>query len=106
MSEMLHPLYLMLYFFFFSSRRRHTSCALVTVVQTCALPIWITSPVASESRPQAKEKEDYLQDVLLRVMPSGGCIERVPKAPGMFDEGISDRLRQVDRNGIADDPAQ
>src|SRR3546814_4101427 len=33
-------------FFFFSSRRRHTRCALVTGVQTCALPIlaalWIT----------------------------------------------------------------
>src|SRR3546814_5421098 len=27
--------------FFFSSRRRHTRCALVTGVQTCALPIWI-----------------------------------------------------------------
>src|SRR3546814_1459135 len=27
------------FFFFFSSRRRHTSCALVTGVQTCALPI-------------------------------------------------------------------
>src|SRR3546814_4644888 len=26
-------------FFFFSSRRLHTSCALVTGVQTCALPI-------------------------------------------------------------------
>src|SRR3546814_10107267 len=25
--------------FFFSSRRRHTRCALVTGVQTCALPI-------------------------------------------------------------------
>src|SRR3546814_3494688 len=25
---------------FFSSRRRHTICALVTGVQTCALPIW------------------------------------------------------------------
>src|SRR3546814_8171056 len=25
---------------FFSSRRRHTRCALVTGVQTCALPIW------------------------------------------------------------------
>src|SRR3546814_9258266 len=25
--------------FFFSSRRRHTGCALVTGVQTCALPI-------------------------------------------------------------------
>src|SRR3546814_4970342 len=29
----------MLVFFFFSSRRRHTICALVTGVQTCALPI-------------------------------------------------------------------
>src|SRR3546814_6704565 len=29
-------------FFFFSSRRRHTSCALVTGVQTCALPICLT----------------------------------------------------------------
>src|SRR3546814_1930362 len=28
-----------MFFFFFSSRRRHTSCALVTGVQTCALPI-------------------------------------------------------------------
>src|SRR3546814_10377324 len=27
------------YIFFFSSRRRHTICALVTGVQTCALPI-------------------------------------------------------------------
>src|SRR3546814_1388393 len=27
------------YCFVFSSRRRHTSCALVTGVQTCALPI-------------------------------------------------------------------
>src|SRR3546814_5809987 len=27
------------WFFFFSRRRRHTRCALVTGVQTCALPI-------------------------------------------------------------------
>src|SRR3546814_19227867 len=27
------------FYFFFSSRRRHTRCALVTGVQTCALPI-------------------------------------------------------------------
>src|SRR3546814_5840919 len=27
-------------FFFFASRRRHTRCALVTGVQTCALPIF------------------------------------------------------------------
>src|SRR3546814_10847212 len=30
-------------FFFFSSRRRHTRCALVTGVQTCALPISLGS---------------------------------------------------------------
>src|SRR3546814_9051077 len=30
---------MMFFFFFFSSRRRHTRCALVTGVQTCALPI-------------------------------------------------------------------
>src|SRR3546814_1775557 len=28
-----------MFFIFFSSRRRHTRCALVTGVQTCALPI-------------------------------------------------------------------
>src|SRR3546814_5687393 len=32
-------LFLCFVFFFFSSRRRHTRCALVTGVQTCALPI-------------------------------------------------------------------
>src|SRR3546814_10783861 len=43
--------------FFFSSRRRHTRCALVTGVQTCALPIsgavdvvHATAHVASASR--------------------------------------------------------
>src|SRR3546814_15345290 len=30
---------MLFFFFFFSSRRRHTRCALVTGVQTCALPI-------------------------------------------------------------------
>src|SRR3546814_7923880 len=34
-------------FFFFSSRRRHTRCALVTGVQTCALPIYALKVRAS-----------------------------------------------------------
>src|SRR3546814_4788118 len=43
---------------FFSSRRRHTSCALVTGVQTCALPIY------REDREQAGEdRERSRQDV-------------------------------------------
>src|SRR3546814_3251440 len=33
----------LVYLLFFSSRRRHTRCALVTGVQTCALPIYMLS---------------------------------------------------------------
>src|SRR3546814_14698897 len=36
--------YCYFFFFFFSSRRRHTRCALVTGVQTCALPICAPIP--------------------------------------------------------------
>src|SRR3546814_18437242 len=35
--------------FFFSSRRRHTRCALVTGVQTCALPISATGAVTTSA---------------------------------------------------------
>src|SRR3546814_7123944 len=35
------------FIFFFSSRRRHTRCALVTGVQTCALPIYFRQTGAS-----------------------------------------------------------
>src|SRR3546814_2349534 len=34
--------------FFFSSRRRHTRCALVTGVQTCALPICLGGDIADQ----------------------------------------------------------
>src|SRR3546814_1824533 len=48
-SRVLSPYYdwflliimILVFVFFFSSRRRHTRCALVTGVQTCALPIWL-----------------------------------------------------------------
>src|SRR3546814_2868160 len=35
--------------FLFSSRRRHTSCALVTGVQTCALPIYLDDTLITAS---------------------------------------------------------
>src|SRR3546814_6405959 len=44
--------------FFFASRRRHTRCALVTGVQTCALPIWIVPGIDLErQRPRARALE-------------------------------------------------
>src|SRR3546814_4212032 len=45
-----------LVFFFFSSRRRHTRCALVTGVQTCALPIY-------EQSEKKLNSAKYLEDV-------------------------------------------
>src|SRR3546814_2409208 len=46
----------MLLFFFFSSRRRHTRCALVTGVQTCALPISARRPAIARA-PRAADRK-------------------------------------------------
>src|SRR3546814_5878851 len=46
--SLLHSFTIFVFRFFFSSRRRHTRCALVTGVQTCALPI---SLLRQTSRP-------------------------------------------------------
>src|SRR3546814_18446889 len=51
--------------FFFSSRRRHTSCALVTGVQTCALPIYqridaVEVPLARHRVQAALQKIGFL----------------------------------------------
>src|SRR3546814_16630848 len=49
---------------FCSSRRRHTSCALVTGVQTCALPIYLTQvrlalePAAAAEAAERRSDED------------------------------------------------
>src|SRR3546814_5416495 len=51
-------------FFFVSSRRRHTRCALVTGVQTCALPISIAD---QEKR---KAVYDEAQTILQDELPS------------------------------------
>src|SRR3546814_10377929 len=63
---------LIYFFFFFSSRRRHTRCALVTGVQTCALPIYetrfandgqgITIDVANEATCDAAGTIRFYQD--------------------------------------------
>src|SRR3546814_17725606 len=47
-----------LFTFFFSSRRRHTRCALVTGVQTCALPISSTNRIDPPLRKKDKRRDD------------------------------------------------
>src|SRR3546814_1269655 len=83
-------------FFFFSSRRRHTRCALVTGVQTCALPIY----------PRAQEFLDVGQ-----VLDAWGDEEALPAAIMLAQQGFADDDRvprrhvsahrePVDRRGL------
>src|SRR3546814_1008017 len=44
--------------FCFSSRRRHTRCALVTGVQTCALPILAIGPLETHTHPPQPDALD------------------------------------------------
>src|SRR3546814_3006899 len=60
-------------FFFFSSRRRHTRCALVTGVQTCALPILLAAGLAGIEE-KLELPEPYLGDAY-----SGKKLHDVPK---------------------------
>src|SRR3546814_3406812 len=55
----------MYYFFFFSSRRRHTRCALVTGVQTCALPIYVEDERGAVARLQQRVAAQHRQPRLL-----------------------------------------
>src|SRR3546814_3338590 len=52
-------------FFFFSSRRRHTRCALVTGVQTCALPILVVETLEVDPPGEG--------EVLVRIGAAGLC---------------------------------
>src|SRR3546814_2807751 len=97
-----------LLFFFFSSRRRHTRCALVTGVQTCALPI---SVYASEV-PQSLSivgRED------IERFDSDSVSEALRYTPGVTTDVFGDdddydwlRIRgfQADQTGVFLDNAQ
>src|SRR3546814_16100898 len=56
----------MLLLFFFSSRRRHTRCALVTGVQTCALPILNTNIATSAAATAVLDLKNLLKIVPLQ----------------------------------------
>src|SRR3546814_10626368 len=82
--------------FFFSSRRRHTRCALVTGVQTCALPIYL--PRLYLQRPAAAcAAQDFRlgPDVPLRAAAEG------PPAPVPSDRCRGDRRRRAAEIGRA-----
>src|SRR3546814_8043578 len=85
--------------FFFSSRRRHTGCALVTGVQTCALPICFSagsvacpigfchglnsaqSPRIVTSISSGKRVIAWSARVLMQLPTPLDCISRAPRSP-------------------------
>src|SRR3546814_4814784 len=62
--------------FFFSSRRRHTRCALVTGVQTCALPISVTGKTIAENLREVKFPldQDVIRPTTNPITPTGGVV--------------------------------
>src|SRR3546814_4577763 len=97
----------MVLFFFFSSRRRHTICALVTGVQTCALPISGVATAAHLPHPghaglHAKAAVELLGPVV-HLASEGGtgahqahlALEDVPELRELVDRRPSDRTSVV-----------
>src|SRR3546814_10711726 len=69
------------FFFFFSSRRRHTRCALVTGVQTCALPILESLVDSTAGVQQRREERPFPQFWDLKIDLAGRGRERLRAGP-------------------------
>src|SRR3546814_8319587 len=96
-------------FYIFSSRRRHTRCALVTGVQTCALPIvkrhnrgfCATFPHCPMPRSREVKKGftatyKYVQPKrLFRGQPVGGIRPAAPRATRQGATSVSVRVRPI-----------
>src|SRR3546814_11095714 len=76
------------FIFFFSSRRRHTRCALVTGVQTCALPI--SCPLGFDAAGACRLGRDGRAALI-------GCVGPIVR-PAVFDPTHLDveRMRLLD----------
>src|SRR3546814_4153118 len=84
-------------FFFFSSRRRHTRCALVTGVQTCALPISciLTLTIIHSSR-----TTDGFRPI--RIVVDGGTLQaRIEQLVSVRSEEHTSELQSLMRISYA-----
>src|SRR3546814_1034169 len=70
--------------FFFSSRRRHTRCALVTGVQTCALPIFGKHGIVRALDREAREDQ--------RI---GLAITAFAERRAVFDTFVTDAPQEI-----------
>src|SRR3546814_15303241 len=92
-----------MFIFFFSSRRRHTRCALVTGVQTCALPI--SPPRSHRRRPDRRGAPMFivshteLREAALGMLVSAGLPESQAEAAAHGLVGAD--LRGAETHGVS-----
>src|SRR3546814_6157496 len=88
----------MILYFFFSSRRRHTRCALVTGVQTCALPIFLGALDGEvEERPGAlgSGRQPMVEMILHRRVDEAHGLGRIQLLLGLpLEARLADEDRQ------------
>src|SRR3546814_9044740 len=78
--------------FFFSSRRRHTRCALVTGVQTCALPI------CEDDLPDSLKPDPSTQDWKITV-PQAKRLWVIKGQRGMPDWAFRELIEEITGQG-------
>src|SRR3546814_1242447 len=81
--------YLCVVLFFFSSRRRHTRCALVTGVQTCALPICCTRGTARITELLRPGRQCKIEEAVDEVRAGKADIKRIAN----LDQGQGGEMR-------------
>src|SRR3546814_6950796 len=78
-----------MYLFFFSSRRRHTRCALVTGVQTCALPICEEDQDEGDDHCLVDGVADALRSALgVEALVASDHRGDEPEDPGLGQRGV------------------
>src|SRR3546814_9978028 len=89
--------------FLFSSRRRHTRCALVTGVQTCALPIYAEFIGKEIQTAYLESYSEYGQNIFDRYVTFADCwIQdeefRDPETGESFDRSaLNDELEKIEK---------
>src|SRR3546814_15578111 len=87
-------------FFFFSSRRRHTICALVTGVQTCALPILLPLTARPPVHGVSHQEAAYLAKGALPVNALGNKRRPMARKHVSQRSHAANRLRFWGRHAV------
>src|SRR3546814_6745997 len=102
------PLFCSVYFFifFFSSRRRHTCCALVSGVQTCALPISEVRVVVIDcteigASPPTSTFPTLILRPLRRGLSTGGGASGMPRLIAVMTASLRGRGKCSRWGGLA-----